>query len=211
MLTADGASGDCYKEMETGHVEHLVPMISEAMARANVSFSDLTGVAATIGPGTFTGTRIGIATARSFALSLGCPLYGVTSLTAMARKAEAKLAGDAQGKIIAVVINARREQVYIQCFGDNVPEGFTQPQLVAPQDAASKLAGRNVIAVGSGGELLATTAKKYNANCEPMFKDLQPDTAFIRLHDLTRYQTLRPLYLRAPDAKPPSGSSIARA
>ena len=68
--TAVVALSSRMERFETGHAERLIPMIGEAMEEARVAFGELDRIAVTVGPGTFTGTRIGIAAARSFALTM---------------------------------------------------------------------------------------------------------------------------------------------
>src|SRR5262245_21656154 len=68
----------------SGHAERLLPMIAAAMHQAGIGFQDLDRIAVTQGPGTFTGVRTGIATARALALASGCPAVGVGTLSAIA-------------------------------------------------------------------------------------------------------------------------------
>jgi tRNA threonylcarbamoyladenosine biosynthesis protein TsaB len=70
--------------LERGHAERLLPMLRDVLAEAGVEIADLALLAVTIGPGTFTGIRIGLAAARGLALASGLPLVGVTSLEAVA-------------------------------------------------------------------------------------------------------------------------------
>ena len=74
-----------------GHAERLMPMIIAALAGAGVGFADLGRIAATCGPGSFTGVRTGIAAARALALAIGCPAVGVGCLAAIACGARAEL------------------------------------------------------------------------------------------------------------------------
>ena len=69
--------------MSTGQAERLVPMIEAVMARANLRFEDLDLIAVTLGPGAFTGVRIGIATAEGLGLASGRPVLGLTSFEAV--------------------------------------------------------------------------------------------------------------------------------
>ncbi len=104
-------------DLGRGHAEHLLGMIDEVMAAANSSFDMIDKFAVCIGPGSFTGIRVGVAAARGFALALEKPIAGVTTLEA--------IAGDyASEKPYAVAIKAGRGQAYAQCFGvDANPQG----------------------------------------------------------------------------------------
>src|ERR1043165_9851133 len=102
ILAGDPAPGACsvallqnqnvlahiFEPMERGHAERLAPMVEEAMK--GVDFSSLDRLAVTIGPGTFTGQRVGLAFMRGLRLALRLPLTGVTSLEAMAAQAQSE-------------------------------------------------------------------------------------------------------------------------
>ena len=92
--------------MERGHAEALAPMVAEAMAKARLGFRDLDRIAVTIGPGTFTGVRIGLALARGLGLALAVPVIGIETLTAIAANEPA------DGLPLLVAADARREEVY---------------------------------------------------------------------------------------------------
>ena len=77
----------CEESMARGHAEALMPMVAEAMAGAGIGFAELDLIAATLGPGSFTGVRIAIAAAHGFALVTSAKLWGTDSLTVMARVA----------------------------------------------------------------------------------------------------------------------------
>ena len=94
------------------HATELLPAIGDVMARADVDFRDLDAIAVGLGPGTFTGLRIGIATARALAKANGLPVRGVSSLAALA----AGMTGDAR----LPLIDAKRGEVYAALFhGDD--------------------------------------------------------------------------------------------
>ncbi len=90
----------------------LVPLIQECMKEAGVVFADLEAIITTVGPGSFTGLRIGLSTARSFALSLDIPLIGVTTLSVAARQA----IRIAAGVPFLVVLETKRSDYYGQFF-----------------------------------------------------------------------------------------------
>ncbi len=124
------------ERFETGHAERLIPMIGEAMDEAGLPFEKLDRIAVTIGPGTFTGTRIGIAAARSLALATNAQTAGVSSLAVMADVARRDITADT----LAVVTDARRGEVYAQLFG---PAGgyapLSPPLLLAVDDAVRRV------------------------------------------------------------------------
>ena len=189
-------------EMPRGHAEALMPMVQEVMAEAGLEPRDIDVVAATLGPGSFTGVRIAIAAARGLALVTKAKLFGTDSLTVMARTG---LMNDATPNgPFAVAADARRGMLYFGLFSE---DGTTLdgPLLIAPDDAVKLLPDGLRLAVGSGAQILAEAATEQNREIEPTLATLQPNAVALAEIALERRETtanLRPLYLRPPDAKP---------
>src|SRR3989449_1869848 len=101
--------------MKRGHAEALMPMIARVMHSANLAFTALDRIAVTVGPGSFTGLRVGISAARGLALAAGRPAIGLSTLSAFAAPHVAARSGDT----IIAAIDARNEQVYFQVFAPN--------------------------------------------------------------------------------------------
>jgi tRNA threonylcarbamoyladenosine biosynthesis protein TsaB len=212
------------ERFETGHAERLVPMIDEVMSRAGVRFDDLDRIAVTVGPGTFTGTRIGIAAARGLALATGIATVGVSSLAVMAAVvADALAAVEAgagalcaspAGAELAIAVDARRGEVYAQLFDIAGRETKSPPRLLSVEDAALLGGNAPLLIAGSGAAAVAATAARSGRVAVACLPGLLPDaTALARIAAglLATDAPLLPLYLRAPDAKPQDGKSIARA
>jgi tRNA threonylcarbamoyladenosine biosynthesis protein TsaB len=176
--------------MERGHQERLAPMAAEVMAQAGLTFADLGRIAVTIGPGSFTGLRVGLAFAKGLHLASGAPLAGIGTLAALAASGKA-------GGVLAGVIDARRGLVYVQAFADGAPLG--EPEAVPIEDAARQLDSGAIQLVGPGAALLREALP--NAS---ILKLPAPDIAALgRLADVAAPEPdLRPLYLRAVDARP---------
>jgi tRNA threonylcarbamoyladenosine biosynthesis protein TsaB len=195
------------ERFETGHAERLIPMIGETMAEAGLAFDDLDRLAVTIGPGTFTGTRIGIAAVRSLALATDAPTVGVSSLAVMAEVARRTI----DAETLAVVTDARRGEVYAQLFG--LGAAMSESQVLPIEDAA-QLGGRLPITfVGSGAAAVAEAAVQGGRQARAALPDLLPDA--IALAALASGldasdAPIAPFYLRPPDAKP-QDKAIARA
>ena len=107
-----GAGGErllreAYEERSAGHAERLFPMIAEVMDGAGLPFAAIDRIAVTLGPGTFTGVRVGISAARALALALGKPVVGITSLAAMACRAEELLGERLGGRQLVVAVDAQ--------------------------------------------------------------------------------------------------------
>lgn len=92
------------------HAEQLVPLIAECLHRHAATPTDITEIAVGVGPGPFTGLRVGLVTARTLGLVLSVPVVGVCTLDAIAAEAVADGAGDEDGFL--VVTDARRKEVY---------------------------------------------------------------------------------------------------
>ena len=176
--------------MWRGHQERLGSLVAQTMKAAGVPYSALTRVGATVGPGSFTGLRVGVAFAKGLGLALDIPVVGVGTLAA--------LAYGTPGKVIATA-DARRGNIYWQAFEDGEPT--TQPA-VGPISSVPPLYGAGQVSlVGPAVNLLA-----------PAFPDAQlietdaPDpVAVARLAAAAPPEPITPIYLRAPDAKLPGG------
>ena len=195
----------------TGHAERLVPMVGEVVVEARLGFDQIRRIAVTVGPGTFTGTRIGVAAARALALATGAETVGVSSLAVMAEVARRQL-----GTVpLAVVVDARRGEVYAQSFGTAGGSDALSPPALLSLDDASRLSGEEeIVFVGSGAEAVAAIARQHGREAKALLPDLLPDATAMALLAARLPgcdTTVAPLYLRPPDAKPQDGKAVARA
>jgi tRNA threonylcarbamoyladenosine biosynthesis protein TsaB len=201
VLRTNGAERTLFVRQEAmarGHAEALMPMVAETMAEAALPFAELDVIAATTGPGSFTGVRIAIAAARGLALVTGAGLFGTDSLTVMAKAAE-HLA-----EPFAVAVDARRGMLYFGLY-DGDARQLEGPLLLSPGDAAQRLPATLCRAVGSGAASLAEAAAGRGLRVAASFAELQPSAAAlaqIAYESGETSPTLKPLYLRPPDAKP---------
>jgi tRNA threonylcarbamoyladenosine biosynthesis protein TsaB len=189
-------------EMERGHAEALMPMVDEVLNEAGLSASDLDVIAATVGPGSFTGVRIAISAARGLALVTQAKLFGTDSLTVMARTA--LMEGLASDRPFAVAVDARRGMLYFGIY-DDLARKLSGPLLIAPDDAVKFVPPELRVVVGNGAQFLADAAATVGRPLEPALVSLQPSAAALAEIALEGGETtavLRPLYLRPPDAKP---------
>src|SRR5438270_563242 len=100
-----------------GHGEALLPIVDRAMSEAEIKPSQLTMVAVAIGPGGFTGIRVGLAAAQGIALATGARLLGVTGFAAVAQALRRTGPGDAvPGANLLVALDSRRDDLYVQLF-----------------------------------------------------------------------------------------------
>src|SRR5579884_2483839 len=136
--------------MTRGHAEALMPLIAAVMAEARMEFADLDRVAVTIGPGSFTGLRVGIAAARGIALAAGKPAVGITTLAAYAAPFIAK---DDSLPVVAA-IDARHEHVYLQVFGAG-GRTIVSPRILPLREALRIAATGSPRVTGTGAAMLA--------------------------------------------------------
>lgn len=198
---------------DRGHAERLMPMIAEVMREAGLAFTDIGRIAVTVGPGTFTGVRGGVAAARGLVLASGITAVGATSLVVMAHQAREQLGPTLRDGLLAVAIDARRDAVYLQLFAGAGNAQVTPPLVLAVGEAVHCFAGRSAVVVGSGAELVARALRAAGREGEAALVDLQPDARALAAiaADLMPDPTLRPLYLRPPDVKPQGDRSLPRA
>ena len=205
LLEDDRVLAHIFEPMERGHAERLAPMVDETMKQACVEFAALDRLAVTVGPGTFTGQRVGLAFMRGLRLALHVPLTGVTTLEAMAMAAMAKTGSPKA----AAIHDARRAEAYL-LLRDG--ETVVQPPMVLPfADAVARIAAFGPCALAGTG---AASAHEKLSGDFALSAIRQPDALWVaRLAQKypAPMEAPGPLYLRAPDAKLPGGRSIGQA
>lgn len=178
------------------HGEYLAPNIAHVLASAGASRQDVTDIAVGVGPGPYTGLRVGVVTARTLASSLGANLHGVCSLDIVA-------AGYAGSGPFAVATDARRKEVYWARYGPD-RRRVDGPHVARPDDVATRL-GPGVPVIGRGAQAYADVLHTVEG-------PLDPDAAVLaRLVVQGEVELLaaEPLYLRRPDATPPGARKRA--
>ena len=182
--------------MGRGQAEVLLPLVKAAMASAGLAFADLDLIAVTVGTGSFTGIRTGIAAARGLALAAGKPIVGITTLDVLAA------AAGPQAVPVVALIDAHRGEVYAGLAG-SAP--FASPL----SDILAVLPPGRLALVGSGAPLVAVLAPD---RCDVLDLASDPDPRVLARLGADRFAALGaaalppavPLYLRAPDAKLPA-------
>jgi tRNA threonylcarbamoyladenosine biosynthesis protein TsaB len=195
--------------MTRGHAAMLAPMIEKALRDTAWSPSDIDLLAVTIGPGSFTGVRVGVAAARALSLATGKPAVGMTSLAVMADEARRQLGEALAGRAIAVAVDARAGMVYLQVFRDKTDAA---PQLLDPVAAAAAIGMQPTVLVGSGAPMLAPSLAATGGRTDVALTDLQPHARSLaeRAVALNPEGVLRPLYIRRPDVKEQGDKSLPR-
>ncbi|MDX3926607.1 MAG: tRNA (adenosine(37)-N6)-threonylcarbamoyltransferase complex dimerization subunit type 1 TsaB [Shinella sp.] len=197
---ADAVLGEAGADIGRGHAERLMEFVDQALAEAGKALPDIERLAVTIGPGSFTGIRVGVAAVRGFALALGIPSVGVSTLEVLAEDHLARQ----PGRPVLVAMDAKRGEVYCQTFSAG-GTAAGEPEVLALQDAVARFSDYDGMIVGSAATLLRGEAEAA--------ADRFPASTVARLAATAEPngRKPKPLYLRGPDAKPQAGFSIARA
>lgn len=196
------------ESMARGHAEALIPMVERVLDEAGCAVGDADAFAVTVGPGSFTGLRVGIAAARGFGLATGRPVLGLSTLAVLA----APLLAEDDRVPVAAAIDARHGNVYLQMIG---PAGrvLVSPRIMALKDAARSVANGPVRLVGSGAHLIAEAWPAGERAPVEVNPGVTPDPVWLArlagVADPARSEP-RPLYLRDADAKPQTAARIAR-
>ena len=190
-----------------GHAEALLPLVERVMARVEGGFAGLARVAVTVGPGSYTGLRVGLSAARAVGLAAGIPVVGVTTLSALLAP-QLALNGD---RLVAAAIDARHDAIYLQAMsaGDGI---VVPPTHLRLEDAADRLGRGPVSLVGSGAALLAPVLRARGVAVEVAGAG-GPDIAWVASLGLVAdpaHALPRPMYLRGADAQPQDHARIAR-
>jgi tRNA threonylcarbamoyladenosine biosynthesis protein TsaB len=183
-----------------GHSRELMPAVSEQMERAGVGWDAVAGVAVGVGPGTFTGLRIGVATARALATAARIPVHPVSSLAALA-------AGAGETPVVVPAIDAKRGELFSAVFRDGEP--VTEPFVTGPEHLSGR-AGRELasaVAVGDGSIRFRDILEAAGMHVPPDSSELHVVRAFhiCRLGARVppeRPEAVLPSYIRDPDAEP---------
>jgi tRNA threonylcarbamoyladenosine biosynthesis protein TsaB len=175
------------------HGELLMPMIAKVLADAGVSRADLSAVAVGVGPGPYTGLRVGVVTARVLGAVLGIPVHGVCSLDVIAAAVSPPA-----GREFLVATDARRKEVYWARY-DAAGHRIEGP-LVGP--AAAIPGAADAFVAGAGGQLYP---ESFGEVIEPAYPAARTLCGIVAAQLAAGQPALssEPLYLRRPDAKEP--------
>lgn len=177
--------------MTKGHQERLAGMVRDAVAEAG-GFGGIERIGVTVGPGSFTGLRVGLAFAQGLGAALGRPVVGISTLDGLAASVEG-------GGVTAALIDARRGQVYARFWRDGEPQGPAEALAIEAARERVAALGADLRLVGSGAALVAGDETAVDL-AGPAPEALARLTAAAD----PAVGPPRPLYLRAPDATPPS-------
>lgn len=220
LLAIDTAAGPCaacvfdagsgevagreVRDIGKGHAEHLMAVIEAAMRQAAMEFAQLGAVAVSVGPGSFTGVRVGVSAARGFALALNVPAIGVTTLEAIAADARAAFG---QRSVLSA-LDAGRGEIHAAVYDEHSALRYG-PAVITIEEAIGLAEATAAVVAGSAAPLVAAARPE---------SDVGPTGATA---DIVTYARLaaarggggerpRPVYLREADTKPQAGFVLAR-
>jgi tRNA threonylcarbamoyladenosine biosynthesis protein TsaB len=184
--------------MTSGQGEKLVPMINEVLAEARLTFKEIDAIVTTLGPGAFTGLRIGLSAAKAFGLSLDKPVFGITTLQALALQYAKERS---QAHPLAVILESKREDFYFQTFSNDAK----------PDSDARAISGAEITKIVSKGDhvLIGDGVERFARPVTIEAQYLLIDAGFIAKFFYENKNTdvftknLEPVYLRGADVTTP--------
>lgn len=197
--------------MPQGHAEALMPMIERVLQTSQLTYADIDRIAVTVGPGSFTGLRVGIATARGLAMAMNKPSVGVTTTEALAAAAPENERSDAAGlpRRILAAIDSKRGDVFAQLFNT---DGVSLSNVVNTDFASlPEICGDGpLVVVGDAAEAAAGALAPHAFVSQGL--------PLCRIEAIARIAATReltaegptPVYARAPDVTIGSGSGALR-
>jgi tRNA threonylcarbamoyladenosine biosynthesis protein TsaB len=196
------------REIGRGHTEHLLPIVDGVMKAAGVKFSDVDRFAVTIGPGSFTGLRVGLSAARGFGLVTKKPVVGISTLAAFT----APLITQDQAVPVVAAIDAKHGNLYMQMVGVG-GRTLVTPRAAGLRETVRAVALGPVRIVGNGAAILAAHWPATAPQPVLVEQRAAPDIEWIaRIGAVAdpAQATPKPLYLKLPDAQPPLNARIAQ-
>lgn len=218
VLAGDAIAAHRSALMARGHAEALMPMVLETLEAAGLGFADLSAVGVTIGPGAFTGLRIGLSAARGIGLAAGIAVIGATTLEVVAHGVPDE---EREGAGVVAAIESKRTDLYIQAFGsdlvplgapasvmpDALAEALPEGPLVLAGDAAARAA--EALRASGQGERVTISAAGPHPDARVLARIAAARLAAAG-DDMGALAAPEPLYLRPPDARRPAGGGRLR-
>jgi tRNA threonylcarbamoyladenosine biosynthesis protein TsaB len=195
-----------------GHATRLLPLVARVMERAGIGWAGVDRIAVGVGPGTFTGLRIGIATARALARGRDVPLLGVSTLQSLAMARPDRATVPSGLDAVLAVLDARRGEVFAASWrldeAGEFDNALLPPRALAPEALAELVAplGPATLAIGDGAiafrEALERSGSFIPDDDSPLHKVTAMNHCRLAEHlEGGAPDEVRPDYLRAPDAE----------
>jgi len=187
------------EDIGRGHAERLMGLLAEVLDQATLQYKDVQRIAVTTGPGSFTGIRVGLATARGLALGLGIPVVGVSVFEAIAYQHGGK------SSPLVVAMDAKRGEVFMQIEG-------LEPVAVPLSEIGSHLPKQPFRLAGSASQIIVDTTGRNDIDvCSTRTAAAISDVARLAAKMPEALEKPKPLYMRNADAKPQNNFAVALA
>jgi len=196
--------GRSVRDIGKGHAEQLMEVIDAGLAAGGATYADVGGIAVSVGPGSFTGIRVGVAAARGLAVGLGVPSAGITTLEALALEARDRF----PDRPVIAALDAKRDEIYVAAFAADGSE-HAAPHIASLAEVVA-MAGPGTLLCGTAVPLIeAATGRRFDCGPAEATADI---AAYARIAAGRGFkgEKPRPLYLRGADAKPQSGFALPR-
>ena len=182
-----------------GHAEALLPMVERVVAKLDAGWQGIGRFGVVVGPGSYTGLRVGISAARAAALATGRPAVGITTFAAFA----APLVAVSEGVAIAVAIDAKHGNVFLQIFS---PEGrpVGEPAALSLELAVERIGGEPLHLAGSGASLLQAALSRVGRVAKSVIVEAAPDIVSVAKLTVSAHPRMAPadpLYIKGADAR----------
>jgi len=196
-------------DMRRGHAETLIPVIADTMKAAGLDFAELDRIATTVGPGSYTGLRVGISAAKGLALASGKPTVGITTLAAFS----APLIEEDPAVPVVAAIDARHGNVYFHMAGAG-QRVLLSARHASLENAIQTISGGPIRLVGPGANLLAAKWPRHSGTA-PVSVDVRSKPSIEWVARLAASaeplrSPAKPLYLRAADVTPQTSHHVPR-
>lgn len=187
------------------HSERVIPLLDEILKRNGMAIKDIDGIAVSIGPGSFTGIRVGVSTARGLAQSLNIPLVGIPSLDGLAFGMETS------GELVCPMIDALRREIYTALYDGR--KRLTPHQLIGIEDWLKILKdkGETILFLGEAVDLYENLIKNFLKKKAKIVKKERRYVSAARVAELgleklvsgegKKYDEVFPLYIRRAEAE----------
>lgn len=203
--TATGKEGGrALLDLGKGHSEHLMAVVADVMHQSGVGFSDLGAVAVSIGPGSFTGVRVGVSVARGLSMALKIPAIGVTTLEALAAEARERFGGST----VMGALDAGRNEINAAVY-DETGGMLVQPAVMALPEAVALAKRFSPVITGSAAIQIAEQLPQARTGSTLASADIRFYARIAAGRDAGDEKP-RPLYLRGADAKSQAGFVLPR-
>jgi tRNA threonylcarbamoyladenosine biosynthesis protein TsaB len=210
LVDGDRVVAERAERAASSHGEMLAPLLARLLADGACAVADLEGVAVSMGPGSFTGLRVGLATAKGLAFASGLPVVGVSTLDALARVADAEA-----GEFVCPILDARKGELYAALYAAEPGGGLerlTDDLAVRPPELAERIGdGRRCRFLGDGAEVYGEVLERLLGPVALVlpFSHYRPRGAVVAMLGATQLAvgggdaagTLEPHYVRAPQAQ----------